>query len=259
MHMISRRTFAAALVAAVFAFHPMAKAADAEQTLVFAASSLTDALNEVGEAYAKTGKPKPVFSYAASSALAKQIENGAPANIFISADEEWMNYVTERKLIVEKSRVSFLGNTLVLVTPADKPIKTEIKKDFPLAKLLNGGKLAMGDPDSVPVGKYGKAALENLGAWKDVEPSVVRAENVRAALAFVERGEAAAGIVYATDAAAAKKVAIAAAFPQESYPPVSYPIAVTAAHDTPDAQAFRNFVVGPQAKTIFAKYGFKLK
>ena len=259
MRTISRRTFVAALFAAAIAFHSAAKAADAEQTLVFAASSLTDALNEVGEAYAKTGKPKLVFSYAASSALAKQIENGAPANIFISADEEWMNYVAERKLIVEKSRASFLGNTLVLVTPADKPIKTEIKNGFPLAKLLNGGKLAMGDPDSVPVGKYGKAALESLGVWKDVEPSVVRAENVRAALLFVERGEAAAGIVYATDAVVAKNVTVAAAFPQTSYPPVSYPIAVTAAHDTPAAQAFRNFVTGPQAKTIFAKYGFKLK
>ena len=259
MRLMSRRLLTFALLAAVFAFHPGAKAADADQTLVFAASSLTDALNEVGEAYAKTGKPKPVFSYAASSALARQIENGAPANVFISADEEWMNYVAERKLIVEKSRASFLGNALVLVTPANKPIKTEIKKDFPLVKLLNGGKLAMGDPDSVPVGKYGKAALESLGAWKDVAPNVVRAENVRAALAFVERGEAAAGIVYATDAAVAKNVAVVATFPQESYPPVSYPIAVTAAHDTPAAQAFRAFVTGPEAKAIFAKYGFKTK
>jgi molybdate transport system substrate-binding protein len=250
---------AAVAFAALFAFASPTYAADAGQTLVFAASSLTDALNEVGEAYAKSGKPKPVFSYASSSALARQIENGAPANIFISADEQWMDYVAERKLIVEKSRASFLGNSLVLVTPADKPIKVDIKKGFALAKLLNGGKLAMGDPESVPVGKYGKAALENLGAWTKVESNVVRADNVRSALAFVARGEAAAGIVYATDAAVEKNVKVAATFPEDSYPPVSYPVADVAGHDTPEARAFRAFVTGPQAKAIFVKYGFKTK
>ncbi len=253
------RTFIISLFAAALAFAPLARAADADQTLVFAASSLTDALNEIGEAYAKSGKPKPVFSYAASSALAKQIENGAPAHVFISADEQWMDYVAEKKMIVADTRASFLGNTLVLVTPMDKPIKTTIAPGFPLLKLLNGGKLAMGDPDSVPVGKYGKAALENLKVWSDVEASVVRADNVRAALNFVERGEAAAGIVYATDAAVSKKVAVAATFPESSYPPVSYPIAVVAGHDTPDAKAFHDFVLGVQAKAIFVKYGFKPK
>jgi molybdate transport system substrate-binding protein len=230
-----------------------------DQVLVFAASSLTDVLNELAETYAKAGHPKPAFSFAASSALARQIESGAPAALFISADEQWMDYVAERKLVADGTRASFLGNTLVLVTPADKPQKVDIKAGFPLAKVLAGGKLSMGDPDSVPVGKYGKAALENLGVWSVVEPNVIRADNVRVALAFVERGEAAAGIVYATDAALTKKVSVAGTFPASSYPPVSYPIGVIAANDTPAARAFREFVLGAEAKAVFAKYGFVSK
>jgi molybdate transport system substrate-binding protein len=248
------------LVAALVWLPQAVRAAEKnDQVLIFAASSLTDVLNELGEVYAKAGHPKPAFSFAASSALARQIENGAPASLFISADEQWMDYVAERKLVAEGTRTSFLGNTLVLVTPADKPQKVDIKPSFPLAKLLSGGKLSMGDPDSVPVGKYGKAALENLGIWRDVEPNVIRADNVRVALAFVERGEAAAGIVYATDAALTKKVAVAGTFPEDSYPPVSYPIGVIAANDTPAARAFRAFVLGADAKAVFARYGFVTK
>jgi molybdate transport system substrate-binding protein len=235
------------------------KASEGGALLIFAASSLTEALTEVGEAYAKTGQPKPVFSFAASSALARQIENGAPAALFVSADEQWMDYVAERKLIAADTRVSFLGNTLVLVTPADRAQSVIIEPGFPLAKLLGGGKLSMGDPDSVPVGRYGKAALESLGVWRGVEPNVIRADNVRAALAFVERGEATAGIVYATDAALTKKVAVAGVFPQASYPPVSYPLAVLAGHDTPAARAFRDFLLGDEAKAVYRRYGFILK
>jgi molybdate transport system substrate-binding protein len=235
------------------------RAADTDTVLVFAASSLTDVLTELAETYAKAGHSRPAFSFAASSALARQIENGAPAAVFISADEQWMDYVAERKLIVADTRASFLGNTLVLVSPADKPLKVDIKQGFDLAKALNGGKLSMGDPDSVPVGKYGKTALENLGIWKSVEANVIRADNVRVALAFVERGEAAAGIVYATDAALTQKVAVAGAFPEASYPPVSYPIAVLAGKDTPAARAFRDFALSAEAKAVFAKYGFKIK
>jgi molybdate transport system substrate-binding protein len=253
------RTFLRPFAILALLFCAPARAAELQQTLVFAAASLSDALTEVGEAYAKSGKPKPALSFAASSALARQIENGAPAALFVSADEQWMDYTADRKLIAPGTRISFLGNTLVLVTPSDRPAKIDIAFGFPLAKVLNGGKLAMGDPDSVPVGKYGKAALENLGVWRDVEGSVVRADNARAALTFVERGEAAAGIVYATDAAVTKKVAVAGAFPEMSYPPVSYPIAVIAAHDTPAARAFRDFVIGPDGKAVFAKYGFTLK
>lgn len=239
--------------------HSALAAEDTKQAMVFAASSLTDVLNELAEVYAKAGHPKPAFSFAASSALARQIENGAPAALFISADEQWMDYAADRKLIVSETRSSFLGNALVLVTPVDKPLKIDIKPGFALAQVLGVGKLSMGDPDSVPVGRYGKIALENLGVWTQVELNVIRADNVRVALAFVERGEAAAGIVYATDAALTKKVTVAGVFPDASYPPVSYPIAVVAGHDTPAARAFRDFILGADAKAIFVKYGFKLK
>ncbi len=235
-----------------------ARAAD-PQLIVYAAASLTDVLNEVSEAYVKTGKPKPVFSYAASSALARQIENGAPAGIFVSADEEWMNYIADRKLVAAGTRASFLGNTLVLIAPADRALEIDIAPGFPLAKALGSGKLSMADPDSVPAGRYGKAALENLGVWRDVEGNVVRSENVRAALAFVERGEAVAGIVYATDAAVAKKVTVVGMFPPASHAPISYPIGVVAAHDTSAARDFYGFIIGDVARAIFVKYGFMVK
>ena len=257
-HVMARLILALGLVGA--SLSPAARAAAApDQVLVFAASSLTDVLTELAETYAKAGHAKPAFSFAASSALARQIENGAPAALFISADEQWMDYVAERKLIVPETRASFLGNTLVLVTPADRPLTLDIKPGFPLAKALGSGKLSMGDPDSVPVGKYAKAALENLGVWTQVEPNVIRADNVRVALAFVERGEAVAGIVYATDAALTKKVAVAGTFPEASYPPVSYPIAVVTGRDSPAARAFRDYVLSAEAKAVFVKYGFKVK
>jgi len=235
------------------------RAQEAGKLLVFAAVSLTEALTEVGEAYAKTGKSKPVFSFAASSALARQIESGAPARLFLSADEEWMDYLAQRQLIVAASRTSFLENTLVLVTPADRPLRLDIMPSFPLAPLLGGGKLSLADPTSVPAGRYAQAALESLGVWAAVEASVVRADNVRGALAFVERGEAAAGIVYATDAALTKRVAVTGTFPPSSHPPISYSLAIVAGHDGAAEGAFRDFLLGDAAKAVYGKYGFSVK
>ncbi len=235
------------------------RAQEAGKLIVFAASSLTEALTDVGNAYAKTGKPKPVFSFAASSALARQIENGAPAGLFVSADEEWMDYLDQRKLIVPTSRTSFLGNTLVLITPADRPLNIAITMGFELKRTLGTSKLAIADPTGVPAGRYAKAALESLGIWQSVQDNVVRGDNVRSAMAFVERGEAMAGIVYGTDAALTKKVAVAGTFPASSYPTISYPLAIVTGHDGAAERAFRDFLLGDEAKAIYLKYGFSVR
>jgi molybdate transport system substrate-binding protein len=231
----------------------------ADNLLVFAAASLTETLGAVGDAYAATGHTKPTFSFAASSALAKQIENGAPAALFVSADEQWMDYLADRQLIVPPSRVTFLGNTLVLIAPADHPLKLKIAAGFPLAQALGSSKLSLADPDSVPAGKYAKAALENLGVWRSVEGSVARGENVRAAMAFVERGEAAAGVVYGTDAALSKKVVVVDTFPAITHGPITYPVAIVKGQDSPEPQAFRAFMLSDAAKAIYRKYGFEVK
>ncbi len=235
------------------------RAADDAKLLVFAASSLTEVMNEVGDAYAKTGQPRPVFSFAASSALARQIENGAPAGVFASADEEWMDYLAQRKLIVPATREALVGNSLVLIAPADRPLTLEIAPNFLLAAALKGGKLSLADPASVPAGKYAKAAFEHLKVWDALMPNVINADNVRNAMAFVERGEAAAGVVYATDAALTKKVTVVGTFPADSHPPITYPLAVIAANDTAAARAFRDFLLGDQAKAIYRNYGFVVK
>ncbi len=247
--------FLAAILAVLVIVLP-ARAGEEAKFLVFAAASLTEALNEAGKAY--TAQGRPAFSFAASSALARQIENGAPAALFLSADEEWMDYLAARKLIAADSRVSLLGNTLVLVVPADRPLNVRIAPGFDLAKVLAGGKLSMADPDSVPAGKYGKAALEKLGAWAAVAPAVIRGDNVRAALAFVERGEAAAGIVYGSDAALTRRVTVAGVFPVGSHPPISYPAAVIGAHDSAAARAFLAFLRTPAAADIFKRFGFSV-
>jgi molybdate transport system substrate-binding protein len=232
-----------------------ASAAD-DKLIVFAAASLTEALGEVGRAYAQSGKPAPTFSFAASSALARQIENGAPAGLFMSADEEWMDYLDKRHLIADGTRVPLLGNTLVLIAPADQPLAITIAPHFDLAGALGKGKLAMANPESVPAGLYGKAALQKLGVWDAVSPKVIRGENVRTALTFVERGEARAGIVYGSDAALTPKVKVVATFPADSHPPISYPLAVVKPHDSAAAREFARFVASPPARTIFAHYGF---
>ena len=227
--------------------------------LVFAAASLRESMNEAADAFAATGAPKPVVSFAGSSTLAKQIENGAPADLFVSADEAWMDYLADKKLIVPASRAPFVSNKLVLIAPAGQPLKVDIKKGFALDKLLGDGKLAMADPNSVPAGRYGKAALIKLGVWPSVESKVVQGEDVRAALTFVERGEARAGIVYSTDAEASQKVTVAGLFPANSHAPISYPLALIAGRSNPDAVKFRTFLLSAKGKAIFAKHGFIVK
>ena len=237
----------------------LAMPASAEPVRVFAASSVTEAMNAVADAYAATGVARPTLVFAASSALARQIEAGAPAGVFLSADEDWMDYLAAKQLIVPASRRDLLGNTLVLVVPKDDKRNVRIGNNFDLAGFAGDGKWVTGDPDSVPVGKYAKAVLTNLGSWTAAEPKLARAENVRAALAFVERGDASAGIVYATDALASPKVRVAGVFPATSGPPIVYPVALVAANDNADARAFISFVEGPQARALFVKRGFITK
>lgn len=258
-----RRTFFAALAAcalALFGGAPSAHAQNAQPLRVFAASSLTDALNELAPLYAATGHPRPVFNYAASSVLARQIDQGARADVFISADEPWMDYLAERRLIDPATRASFLSNRLVLVAPNDSAMNLDIRSGFNLYGALNGGRLAMGDPESVPAGRYGRAALQSLGVWNSVAGSVVRAENVRAALRFVELGEAAAGIVYATDAqASGQRVRVVGAFPEISHPRISYPMASVRGGQSAEAAAFEAFLQSPTADAVFQRMGFILQ
>src|ERR1700733_6505774 len=224
---------------------------------VFAAASMKNALDDVNAAYtAKTGV-KISASYAASSALAKQIEQGAPADIFLSADTDWMDYATARKTINETTRVNLLGNSIVLIAPKDSKIdNVTIGPGFDLAKLAGDGKIATGDVKAVPVGKYAKAALEKLGAWTAAEPKFAMAENVRAALTLVSRGEAALGIVYSTDARVEPGVKIVGTFPADSHPAIVYPVAATTAAK-PETADYLAFLRSSAAKTILEKYGFK--
>ena len=243
----------AALAVSLAGGLPAARAAD--QVTVFAAASLKNALDDINAAWkAKTGKSATI-SYAASSALAKQIEQGAPADVFISADLDWMAYLSDRKLTKKDTEHQLLGNRIVLVAPADAA-KADIVKGFDLAGLLGDGKLAMGNVDSVPAGKYGKEALETLGVWASVEKSIAQAENVRAALALVSTGEAPLGIVYQTDAAADKGVKVIGVFPDDSHPPIVYPIAALASSKNVDAGAVLVYLKSDAARAIFEKQGF---
>lgn len=231
-------------------------AAQARNFVVFAAASLTNALDEAVRLFEGQGGTHPKISYAASSALAKQIESGAPADIFISADLDWMKYLQDRHLIQPATRRNLLGNRLVLVAPSDNDLRVEIRPDLDLVALLKGGRLAMADTDSVPAGKYGKAALEKLGLWNSVRSVVAPAESVRSALLFVSRRETPLGIVYATDAAADPRVKIAGVFPEDTHPPIIYPAALTADSKSPDAARFLEFLSSPAAKPVFEKMGF---
>jgi molybdate transport system substrate-binding protein len=235
----------------------LAMPARAQEITVFAAASLQNALEEVGALYRQRSGRSVRYSFAASSALARQIEQGAPAAIFASADEQWMDYLQQRKLIVEETRKSPLGNRLVLVVPAANPVQVDIKQGFDLAKLLGtDGRWVTGDPGNVPVGRYARDALTSLGVWDLAQTRLVRAENVRVALAFVERGEAVAGVVYSTDAAISHKVRVAGVLPATSHKPVSYPFAAIAKHDSPAARDFLAFIGKDEAKAIFRKFGF---
>jgi molybdate transport system substrate-binding protein len=225
---------------------------------VFAAASLKNALDAVSEAWKAESGKETKNVYAASSALAKQIEQAAPADVFISADLDWMDYLASKKLIKEDTRKVLLGNQLVLVAAKDSGVKLELKAGADLAGALAGGKLAVGDVKAVPAGKYAKAALEKLGLWASVEASLAQAENVRAALALVARGEAKLGIVYATDAKAEKQVEVAGVFPEDSHPPIVYPAAVVISSKNPDAEAFVTYLSSPKAQEIFAAQGFAI-
>jgi len=237
----------------------LAPAAGAGDVVVFAAASLKNALDEASASYQRDTETKVLISYAASSTLAKQIENGAPADLFISADLDWMDYLQQSNLIRPKTRVTLLGNRLVLIGPADSAAAVEIHPGFPLADLLGNERLAMADPAAVPAGKYGKAALEKLGVWSSVEPKVVPAGDVRAALLLVSRRETPLGIVYATDAAADKDVRIVASFPEDSHPPIVYPAAEVAPGGNPAADAFLAYLESDRARPFFERQGFTFR
>jgi molybdate transport system substrate-binding protein len=252
----SRRRFGLALAALAFAISNFASAASAAEIVVFAAASLKDALDQAAKAYQAQSGDTVKISYAASSALAKQIESGAPAAMFISADLDWMDYLQQRNLIQPATRKSLLGNRLVLAAPADTDVKIDIKPGFDLVGALKGGRLAMADPDSVPAGKYGKAALGKLGVWSSVSDKIARSDNVRASLLLVSRKEAPLGIVYATDVAADSGTKVAATFPPDTHPPIVYPIALTKDGTDPSAAKFLAFLSSAAAKPIFEKQGF---
>ena len=234
-------------------------AAQQRGPLVLAAASLQESLNAAADAWARKRHPRPVISFAGSSALARQIEAGAPADLFISADEEWMDHVVKKNLVARGTRAPFLTNSLVLVAPAASKARIAIGPRFALARALGNGRLAMADPDAVPAGKYGREALTKLGVWPSVAGKVARAENVRAALAFVARGEAPLGIVYATDARAQKGVRIVGTFPASSHAPISYPVARLARSTNRDAEGFRRFLISGEGKAIFRRFGFGVR
>lgn len=253
------RRLAAALALAFAVILGLAPAtaarADAPPVTVFAAASLKNALDEVGKAYTARNGTAVRFSYAASSAIARQIEQGAPADVFISADADWMTWLAGRRLIVVATRRDVLTNHLALIAPAASPVKLRIAKGFPIAGALGSGRLAMAGPD-VPAGKYGRAALAALGVWDQVRDKVASADNVRAALAFVARGETPLGIVYDTDAKVEPKVRIVGLFPDALHAPIVYPAALVAASRNPAAGGFLGYLQGPEAAAIFRKYGF---
>ncbi len=234
--------------------------AKAQEVTMFAAASLTDAMKDISVKWAAAGHQPLRLSFGSSSTLARQIEQGAPANVFASADEKWMDFLAEKKLIVPETRKALLGNALVLVVAADKPQHVTINAGYDLAALLGAnGRLATGDPAHVPVGIYAEQALKKLGQWDKISPRLARTEDVRAALLLVERGEAPAGIVYATDAAASKAVMVAGTFPESSHDPVSYPFAVTKSGDNAEARALLTFLAGPEARAVFVQRGFKVE
>ena len=245
----------AAFLTALAANSPT-RAETAEPTLVFAAASLKNALDAVVEDYSKATGRTVTVSYAASSALARQIEQGAPADIFFSADLDWMDYLADENLIAADTRTTLLGNDIVLVAPLDSAVAITIAPDFPLAAALDGGRLSMAQTESVPAGKYGKAALQSLGVWDSVAGSLAQADNVRAALALVSRGEAALGIVYASDAKADKGVKVVGIFPEDSHPPILYPVALTAIA-RPGARAFLDYLTSGKARPFFEAQGFR--
>ena len=246
------------LLATTFATSLFAANAMAADVSVFAAASMKNAIDEIGAAWkTKTGHAI-IATYAASGALAKQIEAGAPADVFISADEAWMDDLAGKNLVKVPSRKDIVGNTLVIVAAKDSKLAIDLGAKPNLVETLGPEKLAMADVKSVPAGKYGKAALESLKLWDAVAPQVAMQENVRAALALVATGEAKLGIVYGSDATVEPKVEVATTFPDQTHPPILYPAAVVTASTNADAQGFVEFLAGDEAKAIFKKDGFKI-
>jgi len=248
----------ASLAAATALLGPPQSAPRAQggDVFVFAAASLKNALDNINTQWQKETGKKAAISYGASSALAKQIEQGAPAQMFISANLDWMDYVAQKNLIKSDTRSNLVGNRIVLIAPKDKAQAIEIKPGFDVAKIVGDGRLAMANVEFVPAGKYGKAALEKLGVWAGVSGKVAQAENVRAALLLVSRGEVPAGIVYQTDAAGDPNVKIIGTFPENTHPPIVYPIALTANSANPDAAAFLTYVKSAKARPLFEAQGF---
>ncbi|MFI4887034.1 MAG: molybdate ABC transporter substrate-binding protein [Steroidobacterales bacterium] len=223
--------------------------------LVFAAASLANVLGDIDRAFTALAGIPITSSLAASSVLAKQIEAGAPAEVYFSADLQWMDYLQERGLLRAGSRHDLLGNSLVLIAPAGSSLRVRIGPGLDLLRLLRGGRLAVADPDSVPAGIYAREALQKLGAWSSVAPRLVRAENVRAALEYVARGDAPLGIVYRTDALVEKQVQIVGVFPADSHPPIVYPVALTRRASAAAAR-YLAFITSAEARPIFSKWGF---
>lgn len=224
--------------------------------LVLAAASLQEAMTAAANAWAAQRHGRPVLSFAASSALARQIRSGAPADLFVSADKEWMDDVEKAGFVQRGSRADMAGNRLVLIAPARAPLRLRITRGMPIARALGGSRLAMANPDSVPAGKYGRAALTALGVWPDVANRLALGDNVRSALTLVERGEARLGIVYATDARASKAVVLVDSFPAGSHAPIRYPLARLSSSRNPEAEGFRRFLLSRAGQDILARYGF---
>lgn len=250
---------AAALVLCFGVVH--AQPAEADGITVFAAASTTDALTEIAGLYEAEGNNKPALSFASSSTLAKQIEHGAPADVFLSANKKWMDYLEEKELIKAESRADLLGNRIVLIAPAASPAQpVAITAELDIESMLGkDGMLAVGDPAHVPVGTYAKAALEKLGLWSRIEKRVAPAKDVRAGLTLVEQGEAPLGIVYAGDAAVSDKVKILGTFPEDSHPPIVYPAAALKTDKSAEAKRFMAFMASPKAKEVWAKFGFEVR
>jgi molybdate transport system substrate-binding protein len=251
-----KRILAAFALTAAIAAIPQLAAAEDKSIVVFAAASMKNAIDDVDAAFTKKTGIKVLASYAASSALMQQIEQGAPADVYVSADLQWMDYGAQKKLVRDDTRFNLLGNRLVLIAPKDSRIgEVSIGPGFDLAKLAGDGRITTGDVNAVPVGIYAKAALQKLGAWAAAEPKMAMAENVRAALVLVARGEAPLGIVYETDAKVEPGVKVVGVFPDDSHDPITYPVAATAGAK-PDATPYLAFLRSQAAKSIFESYGF---
>ena len=250
------RAFSAAIVAALLLLLPVSvPAQNTDRIVVFAAASLTDSLQDIGASYTREHGKRVVFSFAGSMTLARQVEASAGADIFMSADVELMDYLEQRNRIVKASRENLLSNRLVLVAPATSSVALEIGPGMRIAGALGGGRLAMANTETVPAGRYGKAALTELGVWASVASRLAEGDDVRTALAYVARGEAPLGIVYATDARVEPRVRVVGTFPENTHPPIVYPAALTS-EARPDAAQFLAYLRGPQARAVFEQAGF---